>query len=144
MIQRNLKLKVLFAAVCCFALVLIPLSAGAQGSLWHGAKKGVQKGASEVQKGAESVGQETKKAITGDDNDQTKTQSQDQNDARMKSTTGTQTETSTTTEETERGQTQQTEGKSMPRTAGELPLLALIGCLALAGAGASRLIRRLE
>lgn len=149
MIERNLKLKLLFAAVCSLALVLIPLSVHAQDSIWHGAKQGVQKGAEGVQKGAESVGHETKKVITGQD-DETKTQSQDQttaqdqeNKARMKG--GTQTETSTTTtEKSESGQTKQTEEKPLPRTAGELPLLALAGCLALAGAGASRLIRRLE
>jgi hypothetical protein len=153
MIERNLKLKLLFA-VCSLALVLIPLSGYAQDGIWSGAKHGVEKGAQGVQKGAESVGHETKKVITGQD-DQTKTQSQDQtttqeqqNNARMKGGTqgGTQTETSTsTTEKSERGQTKQTgekEGKPLPRTAGELPLLALAGCLALAGAGAFRLIRR--
>jgi hypothetical protein len=149
MIERNLKLKLLFS-VCSLALVLIPLSALAQDSIWHDTKQGVQKGAEGVQKGAESVGHETKKVITGQD-DQTKTQDQtttqeQQNNARMKG--GTQTETSTTTtEKSERGQTKQTEqkeGKPLPRTAGELPLLALAGCLALAGAGAFRLIRRTE
>jgi len=138
-------------------MLLIPISSGAQdGGILGGAKRGVQQGAGTVQKGveeganktkegAESVGHETKKVITGEDNNQ--------DTSRMKGTESqpqtesTQTEpTQTRSRQTESTQTQskETGKKNLPKTAGELPLLALAGCLALAGAAASGLRRRRE
>ena len=161
MINGNLKLKMLLAALCCFGLVLmIPVPSSAQlGGVARGVQHGVQKGYEKTKEGAEDVGQGTKRVITGEDNDQNKEQSTttqqntttttDQNPSNQKTTrmkpgettpqTGTtQTEQSTTTQ-TEAGKTGQ---KHMPRTAGELPLLALAGCLSLAIAGATRLRTR--
>ncbi len=155
MIMERLKLKLLLAA-CCFTLVLIPMSAGAQaGGIVQGTKKGVQKGAETVEKGAEgaaqktkegaeAVGQGVKKTVTGED------ENSSQN--RMKTTEtqpGTETQPSTGSKETKPGETTETkpgeEGKkNLPKTAGELPLLALAGCLALACAGATRVASRLR
>jgi LPXTG-motif cell wall-anchored protein len=127
-------------------MLLIPISSGAQtGGILGGAKKGVQQGADTVQKGvekgahetkegAEAVGRGTKKAITGEDNNP--------DQSRMKSESQSQTE-STQTEST-RTQSKATGKRNLPKTAGELPLLALAGCLALAGAAASGLRRRRE
>ena len=131
--DKNRSLKILLAAACCLALVLVPIHAGAQGGIVKGAKEGVQKGAQETEKGAkgaygktkegaEAVGHGTKKAFTGDQN----TPSEN----RMKSTEG-QNESTTT----------QTEEKQMPRTAGELPMLFLTGILSLAGARATRRLK---
>jgi hypothetical protein len=91
MIDRKLTLTVSFALACCFGLVLLPISAGAEtvGGVVHGAKRGVEKGARAVQQGtetgiekakegAEAVGHGTKKLFTGKDNNQS--------NARMKTT----------------------------------------------------------
>ncbi len=150
MIKGNLKLKMLLAALCCFALVLVvPVPSSAQlGGVVQGTKHGIEKGVDKTKEGAEAVGQGTKKLFTDDDNSQDKDQQQypNQTNTRMKpaqtqpSTSSTETETqqnSTTT--MEKGQKQ---SKRMPRTAGELPLLALAGCLSLAIAGAYRLADR--
>src|SRR5262249_10537033 len=66
----------LLVLACCFALVLIPLSAGAQNILEkgaHGVKKGVETGAEKTKEGAQSVGHGVKKAVTGDDTSREKT-----------------------------------------------------------------------
>jgi hypothetical protein len=149
MINGNLKVKMLLAALCCFVLVLvIPVPSSAQlGGVVQGTKHGIQKGVDKTKEGAEAVGRGTKEVITGEDQnkDQEQNQDQNQNKARMKpgetqpatSSTETETQKSTTTTETE-----QKEPKRMPKTAGELPLLALAGCLSLAVAGAYRLADR--
>jgi hypothetical protein len=138
--DTKLRLSAL-AIACCLVLVLAPMLASAQipgSGIVQGAKHGVQKGAEEVQKGvetgaektkegAEAVGQGTKKAITGEDTN---------NENRMKPG---ESQRNTTTSETEGSQTGQ---KHMPKTAGELPLLALAGALALSVAGVSQAIRR--
>src|SRR5580765_7561201 len=103
MVQGNFKLKLLFALVCCFAIIAIPVAASAQGGIIDGAKHGVQKGADVTKKGvvtgaektkegAEAVGHGVKNVFTDDDNktDQTTTQEQ-----RMKSTTKPGSSTST-------------------------------------------------
>src|SRR5689334_3549339 len=129
MIHTRITLRVLPALACCLLLILVPLTAKAQlGGAAQGAKQGIQKGAQEVQKGvetgaektkegAEAVGQAGKKAITGEENNPTQ--------ERMKpgetQTTPSSTTSSAKTEGTEKGQ------KKMPKTAGELPLLALAG-----------------
>jgi hypothetical protein len=156
MMQGKL-IRAVIGLVFGFVMLLIPISSGAQtGGILGGAKKGVQQGAGAVQKGveeganktkegAEAVGHETKKVITGKDNTQ--------DNSRMKSTESQPQTESTQTESTQKRSTQtestQTQQKAtgktnLPKTAGELPVLALAGCLALAGAVASGLSRRLE
>jgi hypothetical protein len=150
MAVKTITHTVLLALACCLVLVLVPAMAGAQGILGQ-AEKGVKKGAQGVQKGvetgvektkegAESVGHETKKVITGEDDtsaDRQKptTQSTTPSEPTTKSTTSKSTTGTKTTEETKGG-------KHLPGTAGELPLLAVMGCLALAGAAVTRLVRR--
>jgi hypothetical protein len=155
MIIGNLKTKILLAALCCFALVLmIPVPSSAQlGGVAKGVQHGVQQGAEKTKEGAEAVGHETKKVITGEDNSQTEqtttqqneqnttTQQQpttDQNTTRMKPSETTPETGSTETEQ----KTERTGQKQMPRTAGELPLLALAGSLSLAFAGVTSLKAR--
>jgi hypothetical protein len=148
MINGNLKLRILLAALCCFALVLVvPVPSSAQlGGVVQGTKHGIEKGVDKTKEGAEAVGQGTKKLFTDDDNSQDKDQQRDQNqtNTRMKPA---QTQPSTSSTETETQQNSTTtmekgQSKRMPRTAGELPLLALAGCLSLAIAGAYRLADR--
>ena len=151
MAVKTITHTVLLALACCVVLVLVPVMAGAQGSILGQAEKGVKKGAQGVQKGvetgvektkegAESVGHETKKVITGEDDtsaDRQKptTQSTTPSETTTKSTTSKSTTGTKTTEETKGG-------NRLPGTAGELPLLAVMGSLALAGAAVTRLVRR--
>ena len=123
------KLKLgAFAVACCFVLILVPVLANAQvgGAIQkgvQGAEKGVETGVEKTKEGAQA----TKDAITGED----------QNQNRMKPE---ESQTKPSTEQ--KSNESETEKKNMPRTAGELPLLALAGCLALTAAGLSRVIRR--
>src|SRR5262249_14459028 len=151
----NLKLKMLLAALCCFALVLmIPVPSSAQlGGAVKDVGHGIQKGAEKTKEGAEDVGQGAKRVITGDD------QNKDQNTTTQENTTTTEQQNTTTGQrmkpsettpatgstETEQNKTTQTEGtgqKHMPKTAGELPLLALAGSLSLLFAGVTSLKAR--
>jgi len=129
MFDNRVTLRVLFAVICCFALVMVPLLVSAQGIIRE-TEHGIQKGAEGVQKGvegavekgkqgAEAVGKGTKKAITGEENKPS--------DNRMKP---------------QENPTETQRGENLPKTAGELPLLALAGCLALAAAAASKAFRR--
>jgi hypothetical protein len=147
MAVKTITHTVLLALACCLVLVLVPAMAGAQGILGQ-AEKGVKKGAQGVQKGvetgvektkegAESVGHETKKVITGEDD-----KSADQQKPTTQSTTPSETTTKSTTSKSTSEETKG--GKHLPGTAGELPLLALVGSLALAGAVVSRLVRRTQ
>lgn len=136
MTHTRIKLSAL-ALVSCLAVLLLPILASAQlGGVVKGTKEGVQKGTHEVQKGAEgvvdktkqgaeAVGKGTKKVITGKDSSTTQ--------QRMKPEES-QSNTSTTTTETAK--------KQMPRTASELPLLALAGCLSMSAAGITLAVRR--
>jgi len=151
---KTISQKVLLALACCLVLVLVPATAGAQEGVLdkaghavkkgaQGVQKGVETGVEKTKEGAESVGHETKKVITGKDNT-----SADRQKPATQSTTPSET---TTTKSTTRKSTTGTEtteetrgGKGMPRTAGDLPLLAVVGSLALAGAGVSRLVRRTQ
>jgi hypothetical protein len=153
MINGNLKLKILLAGLCCFALVLmIPVPSSAQlGGAVKDVQHGVQKGAEKTKEGAEAVGHETKKVITGEDNSQTEQTTTQQNTTTQQKPTTNQDTTrmkpSETTPETEQKSTTQTESektgqKHMPKTAGELPLLALAGCISLAFAGVTSLKAR--
>ena len=146
--------KVLLALACCLVLVLVPATAGAQGGVLGKAGQGVEKGAQGVQKGVEtgvektkegakSVGHETKKVITGEDNtsaDQQKPTTQSTTPSETTTTKGTTSKSTTGTKTTEETKG----GKRLPGTAGELPLLAVVGSLALAGAVVSRLVRRTQ
>jgi len=142
---------VLLAFGWCLILLLVPLLVSAQtpgGIIKKGAQgveKGVVTGAEKTKEGAEAVGKGTKKVITGKDTNT--------GENRMKSTEpGTESGTSTAPSETTSGATTSeatdTErakaGKKLPATAGELPLLALAGVLALAAFGATKLIRRVS
>src|SRR5262249_37473068 len=72
MVAIKLTQKVLLAFACCLSLVLVPMSLSAQGIIKKGAEgvqKGVQKGVEGAKEGAETVGRETKKAVTGEDTD---------------------------------------------------------------------------
>ena len=145
MITIRLTQKILLALACCLALAVAPLSVGAQslgGIVKKGAKgvqKGVETGAEKTKEGAEAVGHAVKKAVTGDDTSSSE---------RMKSTeTNSTTESQTTTTREKSGAAARTASsaageKKLPATAGEFPLLALVGSLALAASGVSRLIRR--
>jgi cobalamin biosynthesis Mg chelatase CobN len=153
MTVKTIMNKHLLALACCLVLVLVPAMARAQGGILGQAEQGVKKGAQGVQKGvetgvektkegAESVGHETKKVITGKDDtsaDRQKptTQSTTPSETTTKGTTSKSTTGTKTTEETKGG-------KHLPGTAGELPLLALVGSLALAGAVVTRLVRRTQ
>src|SRR5262245_66634778 len=118
--------KHLLALACCLVLVLVPAMAGAQGILGQ-AEQGVKKGAQGVQKGvetgvektkegAESVGHETKKVITGEDD-----KSADRQKPTTQSTTPSETTTKSTTSKSTSEETKG--GKHLPGTADELPLL---------------------
>jgi hypothetical protein len=150
MAVETITQKVLLALACCLVLVLVPAGASAQGGVLDKAGQGIKKGAQGVQKGvetgvektkegAESVGHETKRAVTGEDNT-----SADRQKPTTQSTTPSETNKSTTSKSTT-GTTEGTKGgKRLPRTAGELPLLAVVGSLALAGAVVSKLVRRTQ
>jgi hypothetical protein len=139
MINRNLKLKTLFVAICCFALVIvIPVSARGQlGGVVQGAKHGIQKGVEKTKEGAESIGRSTKKVITREHNDQNTNRMKPSETQPETSTTETQPQQTGETERTKQTATEQTERreqKRLPKTAGELPLLVLVGCFSLVGA----------
>jgi hypothetical protein len=149
--------KVLLAIACCFALVcVVPLAAGAQGGIIkkgaQGVKKGVETGVEKTKEGAETVGRETKELFTGEDTDKDthrmKSSESQSTTTEQPSRTETTTKSGTTTPSTETTGTATTAGskaighKRLPRTAGEFPLLALAGALALAASGTHRLLRR--
>jgi thiol:disulfide interchange protein len=144
MILLRLTEKVLLAMACCLALVLVPVSVGAQtpGGIIkkgaEGAKKGVETGAEKTKEGAEAVGEGVKKTITGDDTDKNRQKSTDTGSSTEPSqtTTSDSTSQSTDTEQAQKG------SKKLPTTAGELPLLALVGGLGLAASGLLRFIHR--
>ena len=158
MIDSKLKLKMFFAMACCLVLILVPLSARAQlGGVVEGTKHGIQKGAHGVKKGVETGAEKTKEgvvagknAVTGEDNTPSENRmkpSQTQpgttyqtqpgtTSQTRQGTTSRETTTSTESESTQAGQ------RRMPKTGGELPLLALAGWSALSAAGVLRIARR--
>lgn len=144
----------LLVLACCFALILLPLSsAWAQEDTLKKAGEGIQKGAETVvdktKEGAEAVGEGAKDLVTDDDPDTDKDEipadrqkpTEVQSDTQSTTTPSSEAAkgTSTSTEETEAS-----EDRELPATAGELPLLGLIGALALAGAGALRIRKYTE
>jgi len=126
--------------VCLLALTFTSAQALAQHILKKGAEavgEGVKKGAHETKEGAEAVGHGVKKAVTGEDREKgTEYRYQTQQPVTRPSGTV----------PAETGQHKMTHakpsGKRLPRTAGESPLLALSGIMALAGAALSRTVRR--
>jgi cobalamin biosynthesis Mg chelatase CobN len=137
-------LKILLAVTCCLFIVLVPLSvtASAQNVLQKGAQgvqKGVETGVDKTKEGAEATGKAIKKGVTGED---TSTSTERMKSTEQQTTPSTQ-QRQTTTSESKKSSTTTTEEKEkLPKTAGELPLLGLIGALALGAAGASRVLRR--
>ena len=134
--------KVLLAFACCLALVLVPVSLSAQGGIIKKGVQGVQKGAEETKEGVQKAGRETKKAITGEDTDTTRQKSTESSSSTQSQSTTTTTESQSTSKES--GRTGQGRSKRLPSTAGELPLLALLGGLALAASGTMKTVRRLS
>src|SRR5262245_2100656 len=134
--------------ICLVALMFtsLPAQGLAQGVLGK-AKEGVQKGAEGVKKGAETAGEKTKegaeavghgvkKAVTGEDREKG-TEYQTQQPVTRPS--GTMTAESG---KHHKMAAAKAGGKRLPRTAGEIPLFALSGTRALAGAALSRMVRR--
>jgi hypothetical protein len=144
--------KILLAVTCCLFIVLVPLSvsSNAQNVLQKGAQgvqKGVETGAEKTKEGAEATGHAIKKGVTGEDTststERMKSEQQTTPGTEQQTTPGTRTQT---TRESKRSTTttgEQKEG-NLPKTAGELPLLALVGALALGAAGVSRVLRRVR
>jgi len=148
--------NLLLAVVCCFALILAPLPAGAQGGIIKKGVEGVQKGVDygvdktkegvhATKEGAEKAGRGVKKAVTGEETTTrektvgpytTEPTQTTPSQARSERRTG---RTTTATTRTERGETGR---RRLPKTAGELPLIALLGGLALGASGILRLSRR--
>jgi hypothetical protein len=151
MVVQTITHRVLLALACCLVLVLLPVAASAQGGILGQTEKGIQKGAQGVEKGvqkgvegtkegAEAVGHGVKKGVTGES-----TTTERQKSQSTTTTPSTSPTTPSTTTQTEKRTTETTKGgKRLPGTAGELPLIALIGSLALAGAVARKLVRRVE
>jgi len=152
MIAIRQTAKFLLALACCFALVaVVPVSASAQNIIKKGAQgvqKGVETGAEKTKEGAETVGKGVKDTFSSDDNkSQTTTETQSTTEPRQKPSQPTTGEsTQSTTSESKTKSTTMTEkgkkGEHLPATAGELPLLALIGGAALAASGTLKLLRR--
>jgi hypothetical protein len=166
----RLTQKIFLVFVCSFVLLLLPVSLSYGQDVLDATKKGIKKGAEGVKKGAETAADKTEDAaeatgkgikkgaetvgkgvkdVFDDDDDNHDT---DIDHSRMKSSetqsqTGTRTQTQpgaagSTRTDSRSTHTDDHEGRNLPATAGELPLLALIGTLALAGAGALRAARR--
>jgi hypothetical protein len=129
------SVQILLVVACCLALTSLPLYAQ-----FGDIKKGVQKGAEGVKQGGEKAvdvtkegAQKTKRAVTGEPQKSTDTTPTTE---RMKQTPSRTEEPSTSAPAKAKERT------TLPRTAGEAPLLVLVGMLALAAAGASRAMRR--
>lgn len=150
--------KILLAIACSLVLSLLPVSSAFGQDILGAAKKGVQKGAEGVKKGTETVVDKTKEGgkavgkgakdlVTDDDKDNNKNTDTYQyrlkpGQTQTQTRTGTAGSTETTSSPSTRTGVSKTGEHRLPKTAGELPLLALIGALALAGAGALRMARR--
>ena len=133
----RLTQRVLLALVCSLAIISLPLSGGAQNILKKGAQgiqKGVETGAEKTKEGAEAVGHGVKKAVTGEDT----------SDSRMKSTAPSQTTAPSTSSQTTKPERARANGEHLTATAGEFPLIALIGISALAASGTVTFIRRVR
>lgn len=132
--------KILLALTCSLFIVLVPLlnTASAQNVLEKGAqgvKKGVETGVEKTKEGGQAI----KRGVTGEDTSTERQKGMEQ------TTPSTEQQRQTTTTESKKGSTttEKKEGK-LPKTAGELPLLALVGALTLGAAGVSRILRRVK
>ena len=169
MFERLIQ-RVLLAVVCCSVLVLLPVSnAWAQKDILDDTTQGIQKGAEGVKEGAvtagektkegaEAVGQGAKDVVTDDDKDTDRDETTTDRMKPSQTESGTTTKQETTTDRMKPSQTQpgsttsgttpsgtsSSEERRLPATAGELPLLAFIGVLALISAGALTLVRRTQ
>jgi len=138
-------LKILFAITCCFVLVLVPLTVSAQGVI-DKTKQGIEKGAKEVGKGIDYGVDKTKEGAQDVEKGVKKTFDKDSDtntdvDRQKPSQSETGTRPSSTTSGSKNAAADRETGKELPKTAGELPILAITGIFALAGA-ASRMARR--
>ena len=140
----RLTQRVLLALVCSLAIISLPLSAGAQNILKKGAQgiqKGVETGVDKTKEGAEAVGHGVKKAVTGEDTSDSRMKSTEPSQATAPSQTTAPSTGSQTTRPSQtrtRGTataTARANGEHLPATAGEFPLIALIGISALAASG---------
>jgi hypothetical protein len=145
--------KILLAVTCCLFIVLVPLSvtSNAQNVLQKGAQgvqKGVETGAEKTKEGAEATGHAIKKGVTGEDTststERMKSEQQTTPTTEQERTTTPSTRTQTTRESKRSTTTTEKNEGNLPKTAGELPLLALVGALALGAAGVSRVLRRVR
>jgi len=93
-----------------------------------------------TKQGAESVGKGVKKTFSDDDSDNDRQKSSEGKE--IAPSRGTTSQETTGAQNTDNRANRTDDGKALPRTAGELPLLALLGTLSLAGAAASTLSRR--
>src|SRR5262249_38707676 len=123
--NRRVLHRIILSFVCALSLALIPMSySWAQSST-----TGSQQDQTQTDRNADQQNQD----INQDTNQHQKPASEPNN---MQNQSQTQSQT-----------TEQQTGKSregLPRTAGELPLLALIGVLSLAAAGSTRLFARVK
>src|SRR4030095_3855113 len=160
--SMNVRLthKILLAVACSLVLALLPVSSALGQDIWDATKKGVHKGAEGVKKGTETVVDKTKEGakavgkgakdlVTDDDKDKNKNtdtyqyrMKPGQTQTQTQTRTGTAGSSETTSSSYTRTGTSKTGEHNLPKTAGELPLLALGGALALVGAGALRMARR--
>ena len=160
----RLTQRVLLALVCSLAIISLPLSAGAQNILKKGAQgiqKGVETGVDKTKEGAEAVGHGVKegteavghgvkKAVTGEDTSDSRMKSTEPSQATAPSQTTAPSTSSQTTRPSHtrtRGTstaTARANGEHLPATAGEFPLIALIGISALAASGTATFIRRVR
>jgi hypothetical protein len=147
--------RFLLAVVCCSVLVLLPFSsAWAQNDLLEGTKEGIQKGAEGAKKGAETVGEKTKEGaeavgegakdlFTDDDQDTDKDETTTDRMKPGETKPGTtKSDTEAQSGQTESSASSSAEERELPRTAGELPLLAIVGAMALISAGTLRVVRK--
>jgi hypothetical protein len=132
--------------VCLLAITFTSAQALAQKNIFDKTKEGVQKGAEtvgegvkkgahETKEGAEAIGRGAKKAVTGEEREKGSEYQSTQPAPRPSGTMPAETGKSRMAES-------KSAGKGLPRTAGEFPLLALSGGLALAGAALSGMVRR--
>jgi hypothetical protein len=167
----RLTQRVLLALICCLAIIFLPLSGGAQGILKKGVEgvqkgvetgaektkegaeavgHGVKEGAEAVGEGAETVGHGVKKAVTGEDTSTTRmkqtepaqTTAPSEPATRSRTTAPSQATAGETGKKSSSTKHARAGGERLPATAGELPLIALIGVSALAASGTTKLIRR--
>ena len=141
MTKHGVSGQFILAFLCCLLIVIAPASIQAQGvgGVMHGAKKGIQKGAGAVQKGAEgaaektkeggeAVGKGVKKSVTGDENKDTERQKNSEVNPNPQEPRNPSSKTSQAA----------TADENLPKTAGELPLLGLIGAICLAAVAKRR------